>query len=321
MASKRKRTPTRVKATKPRARAKVTPKKKRAPKRPITPRGPRNPNAGGARARKASPKKPRGVKLAQPILGLPFKPATKTPPTGPRAVTHAQPTLPKPTYGARGRVLSDHPEAIRSRKRRAELRAIADAVEAERERKRVERKRHRQAAAQPPSIYELAVSWLEHIRNAIASEVFPVSLTLTAAEAGASMPWIVVGRFDPQIGIGYAQLAEAFSLLAEDYILEAKIHPQRTSQIRIVYADPKAKRGEGDSIVSKIGAWTYVLGDLLGEILGAGSPDDPGEESLAERYAATTIPTFYIYFSTEILQFTTVGPWAKAPRTATIQLR
>lgn len=115
-------------------------------------------------------------------------------------------------------------------------------------------------------------------------------------------PWLAVGRYDPQEPIGYADLARALNLVRVDLTLEAVIHPQRLSQIRVVYADPDAIRGEGDSIVSKIGAWEFIIAELVREI---GGVDDEDEESLARRYQATKVPMFYLYFSSELVQFKT----------------
>lgn len=81
-------------------------------------------------------------------------------------------------------------------------------------------------------------------------------------------------------------------------MLAAWIHPQRVSQIRVVYADPRAVRREGDSIVSNIGPWAHIISELEHEIAGSGPGD---EESLAYRYQETLVPVFYIYFSAQIL--------------------
>lgn len=165
------------------------------------------------------------------------------------------------------------------------------------------------------------MSWLEEIRNLVAG-VFRCSLSTT--EAGRSdrgdegdpladrqrenlrAIWLVVGKFVPQESIGYADLANAFGLVESDLVLEALIHPQRLSQIRVVYADPNAVRGEGDSIVSKIGAWEYIVSELVRE-MGGISGDD--EESLAVRYQATRIPAFYIYFSAQVVPMRDAWTW------------
>jgi len=152
--------------------------------------------------------------------------------------------------------------------------------------------------------------------------VFRVSLQTTyavssvAADEGLPLPdrqrhnmrtpWPVVGRYDVQEGIGYTDLAQAFQLVRDDLGLETAIDPQRLSQIRIVYVDPSSKRGEGDSVVSKIGAWEFVIADLVGELVGSG-PED--EDALAVRYTETVVPKFYVYFSSQVVKYITRTPW------------
>lgn len=121
-------------------------------------------------------------------------------------------------------------------------------------------------------------------------------------------PWLVVGRYTPQESIGYVELGQAVALLRDDLALEAEIHPQRMSQIRIVYEDPQGRRGEGDSVVSKIGAWEFVVSDLLAEIVGAGLGD---EDSLVFRYKETRIPRFYVYFSSQLVSYVVRSPWQR----------
>lgn len=169
----------------------------------------------------------------------------------------------------------------------------------------------------------IAYGWLEEIRNIIAG-VFRVSLSTTyavestAADEGDPMPdrqrqnmrspWLVVGRYDAQEGIGYTDLATALIAVRDDLGLETAINPQRLSQIRIVYEDPRSKRGEGDSVVSKIGAWEFIISDLVAELVGGG-PDD--EEALAVRYTETAVPKFYIYFSSQVVSYVTRAPWQR----------
>ncbi len=226
----------------------------------------------------------------------------------------------------RRRKLSRHPEAVRSRRRRREARrlqreeiGVRDQLRYERD---LDRQRHRARRAKvQPDERVLALSWLEEIRNVVAS-VFRCSLATTEAvesnseDEGREFPdrqrenmrtaWLAVGRYDPQDPIGYADLALALDLVRSDLTLESVIHPQRMSQIRVVYADPDATRGEGDSIVSKIGAWEFVIAVLVREIGGAGEED---EEALARRYKATRIPRFYIYFAAEVVPFRDAWRW------------
>jgi hypothetical protein len=138
-----------------------------------------------------------------------------------------------------------------------------------------------------------------------------IALTLTEAEGGSRTPWLAVGRFDFTEGApSYEEFGGMFYELANDLILEATIHPDRLSQIRIIYSDPNSDRGEGDSIVSQIGAWQFVVSDIEGEILGGG-PDDEG--ALAVRYAETKVLTWYVYFSSELFDHKVVGPWIVTP--------
>lgn len=226
--------------------------------------------------------------------------------------------------------LSRHPEAVRSRRRRKESRrlrqeqvGILDQLtfeRAERERLRAERRREKRAG-RGPDLRRLARGWLEEIRNIVAG-FFRVSLRLTyAVESGSPdegdeqadrqrhnmrTPWLEVGCYDLLEPVGYADLADAFEAVRDDLLLETEIHPQRMSQIRIVYQDPHSKRGEGDSVVSKIGAWEFVISDLIAELVGAG-PED--EDSLAVRYKETAVPKFYVYFSAQLVNYVTRSPW------------
>ncbi len=262
-------------------------RRKKSPASAVTPtRASREPRTGLG-APKASPRKRAKVKP---------RPSQKP---NKRAPAKRAPARPAP----RKRKLSKHPEAIRSRKRRREQRGVREqeAFEAEDAKRR-----------SGDDERALAEGWLEAIRNDVAT-VFPVSLTLTEPEAGASMPWLIVGRFDPLEEIGYEDLADALEVVRDDLVLEAQIHPQRMSQIRIVYADPRAKGGEGDSIVSKSGAWEFVVSDLIGELVGGGGNHDEADpDSLAGRYSETTVPVFYVYFSAQVVQFITQWPGNKA---------
>ncbi len=212
--------------------------------------------------------------------------------------------------GASGkRRLSRSAAAVRARRRRREERGVRDQLAAERIERReaaAERAKERKLGL-PPNERRLAIGWLSQIRNVVA-EVFHCSLELTSAEAGSRTPWIIVGRYEPQEPIGYRELAQALVNVANDLGIETDINPQRLSQIRIVYSDPRAHRGEGDSIVSKIGAWEYIIADLVSEIVGSG-PDD--EDSLAVRYQETSVPKFYIYFSSTIVNYVTASAWQR----------
>ncbi len=130
------------------------------------------------------------------------------------------------------------------------------------------------------------------------------------AKQAARTPWLIVGRFDPQEVIGYATLAQGLVVVYNDLLLEASINPQRLSQIRVVFHDVKSGRAEGDSVISKIGAWEFILSDLIHELIGS-DPDAPDEESLAFRYKETAVPSFYIFFSNQTTSYKDVSPNAK----------
>jgi hypothetical protein len=291
-------TPSATKRAKP---AKATPRK--APARRTPAPAPRSKAAPVKQSKKAAaaqrtPVRARPASSAKPKAQPARRPAAKAP----RKPTRAPARKPK---------ISKSPAAIAARKRRAEQRGIEEQKRATRNERRRKRRLEKSGKVDERT---LAEGWLEHIRDDLAS-ITPTSLEITEPEVGAKTPWMIVGRFDFHELIDYATLADALDVVANDVLLEAKVHPQRLSQIRVVYNDPKSKRGEGDSIVSKIGAWEFIIGDLIGEIAGGG-PEDEG--SLAVRYAETKIPTIYIYFSSEITSHRTVAPWQT---TQTIKLK
>lgn len=220
-------------------------------------------------------------------------------------------------------------KAIQARKRRAEARGVADQLRFERwegaaKKRRALRLRVARVKNQDPSRWDLmseSMDWMEDIRNRIAS-LFPCSLRLADPVTGEAptppeeeagdlevhanaerqrenirTPWLIVGRFDPVVPISYDDLGDAFYLVERDLIIEATINPARLSQIRIVYSDPRSRRGEGDSIVSQMGAWEYVISTIRQDLIGA-VPDD--EDALARRYSETKVSTFYIYFSDQL---------------------
>lgn len=300
--------------TKPKAASKKAPP---AVKTGGAPRKHPKPTARKARATKAYGKPKRSVK--QP----PRKPPAK-PPARP-----AKPPKPREVKGWQ-RGPSHHPEAVRSRKRRAvagltpkqiaarrraaEKRGIADALAAEREEKRQRRnararQRRQKAAAITPAarLRTSAEGWLEYIRDAIARQ-FPISVEIAPGAGKADRePWIVIGRYDFIDPVSYEELGDCFRLLRDDYALEASIHPERMSLIRVKYHDPNEKRGEGDRYISFGPApWNHVIGEAAGDVI------DAGEDSLAERYADTSITTFFVYFSANLENATDVSPWMPA---------
>jgi len=196
--------------------------------------------------------------------------------------------------------------------------------------------------ADPRRTAEAAANdWLTRIRDDLAT-VFDVGLTITNPGGGAAnliedqgieaavrasrTPWFIVGRFDPEDAISYQTLARGLRVVEDDVFLETAINPDRLSQIRIVFAEagqnpdgtirPRA-RGEGDSVVSRIGAWAFAISDIITELVGA-DIDNPADDSLAARYKESTVPYFYVFFSHETQVFRSASPFA---RTVTVPLQ
>lgn len=308
MATKRKRKA----ATKPKA---TRPKRERKKKPPV---GKPKPTGGGtSRGRtrtrdsqaKVSPKKPARV-----------KPRVPAPKARAAVVKKPKPKLPP---------LSKHPEAARSRRRRGLARERERVEELKREEQNRKRRERRKARKTPPDEVTLARGWLEMIRERIA-QIFAVSMTVTYAAGGSAdltdpdaielasnSLWLIVGRYDCDETVNYQILARALQHVADDLFIEAAVHPDRLSQLRIVFIDPASGRHASDMVLSKIGAWAFVLGDIVGELVGADF-ETPTEGSLAAKYQATTVPTFYIFFSREMVRHTTAAPFMK---TQEIKLR
>jgi hypothetical protein len=306
-----KKKPTRAKATRPKKRTRTAQK---SPKKNKPPVGAKKPTGGAATRAKGSTRK---------VSGKPKRP-----------VKLAPKPLPKPKPKPKRR-LSKHPEAARSRRRRGLLREQKRQAELKREAQNRKRREARERKKRPPSETDLARGWLEMIRERIA-DVFNTALSITIpmggpareedkerqAEAGAgagNTPWMIVGRFDPTEEINYQILAMGLMAVANDLIIEAAINPQRLSQIRIVFADPTGARGEGDDVLSHIGAWEFVLGDAIGDLVGS-NIESPDEGSLAARYKETTVTTFYVFFSSEIVRHVTA--WQPgAARTQEVKIK
>ena len=281
----------------------------------VPPAGKEAPAGGGGRAVTKKPTVARAVSHgAGEERKLP-RPASVSAKTKVEAAAGAR-TSAKTKTGKRR--LSRSRAAVRARQRRREERGVLDQLAYERQEARErasERRREKRRGARPgpPDERRQAIGWLEDIRNIHIAPVFRCSLDVTEAVSSSKQdeegddpgairqrenmrtPWLVVGRFDPQEPIGYVELAHVLHSVQRDLDLEAAINPQRLSQIRIVYADPNSRRGEGDSVVSKIGAWEFILSDVVTEIMGSGADDS---DALAVRYRETKVPMFYLYFST-----------------------
>jgi hypothetical protein len=235
-------------------------------------------------------------------------------------VKHRAPQVHGPKPGKK-RKLSKNPEAVRSRKRRAEARAIADALEADKARKRELAKKRRAAKKHPPKPIDLAPGWLEGIRAAAAS-VAPTSLEIV--EPGS---WMITGHFILLEPVPYAVFGELLQAILDDSFLLAHVNPQRLCAIRVVFHDPIHPRRENDSFLAKVSGIEFALGDLIGEILG-GSPND--ESALAVRYEESVVTGFYVSLAGDVKIYETPMPenWAfggqgtkATPKTATVSIK
>lgn len=266
----------------------------RLPARPAAKPAAKLPAKPAARPAAKPAVKPAAKSSAKPAARLPVKPAAK----------------PAAKSGKPARQLSQHPEAIRARERRSLARALAQQVAgaaAERRERRAALERERRTGV--VDVRRVSVDWLREIRKVVADH-FRCSLSITRAERGSATTWVVVGRYDVLEDVNYLRLGAALHDVGAHVVLETRIHPHRMSQIRVVYADPRGRRGEGDSIVSRIGGWEFVVADIVGEIMGSG-PDD--RDALAVRYEETLVPTFYVYFSDQIVNYVTKMPWQRVP--------
>jgi hypothetical protein len=324
----KRKTVTRPKATRPKKRSPKA--RQREPKK--AKRAKTSPTVGSARAaqsdKKPAPvakparkpakrrvvsakpsKKPRRVPVRKPAVSARKPKAKIKAPRKPSKVS-PKPRTKKPVVKKRPK-LSRSPAAVRARKRRADRRYQREQLLAEAQ---------RLAPVQGGDERRLAWGWLEMIRDRIHRDAFSVDLAITElggghatlegseAEQARRTPWMIVGRFDPRQTLSYEMLAHGLQVVADDLFIEAAVHPQRLSQIRVEFHDPDDIRREGDTVLSKIGPWEFVVSDLIFELVGA-SYEDPTEGSLASRYARTVVPRFYVFFSSEVLTHKSVTPW------------
>jgi len=210
-----------------------------------------------------------------------------------RAPTKAQ----KPT---KAKPLTPQQKAARTRK------ANARKVEAKRKARNTRARERRQElqyaeriareesarAARGLDERELAIEWAERM--------VPIGWQFDLVEpelaAQKRLPFLIVAKMIPPSGVGYAKLFKTLRAWRDDIELEALIHPQRITGIRITYEDPAAQRGEGDSVVSHAGPWSLVVSEAAHEV----DPND--EDSLASRYRDTVIKAVYVYFSADIVK-------------------
>ncbi len=286
--------------------------------------------------RKAKPVKAKPAKPVRPVKAKaprkrPAPVPSKKPPRAPKRLPpkKKRKTTPKPAKPTRREVeleLARKRRNQKDRERRAEQKRQAE-LEAKRRKWKRKRKKTGGAPASP------AIGWLRRILTHV-REVFPCEMESTFPGGGVALdsdsdveikeqsgksPWLVVGKFVPEEEVGYAELAQAFALIEGDLLLEADVHPDRMTQVRILFSDPKAKRGEGDAVISKVGGFSFVWSDLIGELVGSGDAESPDEDSLAGRYDETAVPTFYVFLSEQIIKYKTA--WSSRSRTQEMRIK
>jgi hypothetical protein len=325
MAKPRKRKPKRKKVNKKLtkkavARKKVNPRKAKAPKKPAPTQ--RKPSERGGPAPTKVPTKVRVSEFGAVVNSPPRRPSTalrRSP--FPASVVHRAPQVhaPETKKRKRKRALSRNPDAVRARKYRRERRAIADALEAEREEKlearRIRDRERRRQKREPkgPASREVAELWLRAIRDDFAHGT-ETTLEIVP-DPGGGGPWLISGLFSFLEPLSYAELGEALQYLQDDLILTARINPSRLTRLHILFVDPHDTRGRAGNIVSKISGYEYAIGDAITEILGGRSDD---ENALAVRYEDTTIGELYVSFAATVVQYRTAFP--TGPQTVTIKL-
>lgn len=315
-ARKRSTRPGKAGATTPERERKAKPKAEPKSKRPLGQRAKKPAGVGAGKKRKAAQAKA-SRKPAKPVKAVSRKPTRGVKP--PRKVKRSPAKKPAPAKrpAPKPKKISkaEHARELAARRKRDRARRAEQKKATELEKKRRRWKRKRRKSSKVPA--GPGVAWLRRILTHC-NEVFECDLETTFPGGGVGAasdveiheqskrtPWLVVGKYTPEEPIGYGQLAEAFMRVMDDLLLEADLGPQRFTQIRVLFHDPKAKFGEGDAVISKVGAWEFVWSDLVGELVGSGDADSPDEDSLAARYQQTSVPIFYVFLSESEIRYRT----------------
>lgn len=126
----------------------------------------------------------------------------------------------------------------------------------------------------------------------------PVGATLDIVVAEAQRAvWLAVGRIDFAHALNYLELSNLVARWEADAIAEILIGADRISQLRVIFHDPAWRGKAGNTFLSEMGPWMFLLGAMRGELA-----------DLGERYTKTTVPTVYIYFSAQHQNFFRIGP-------------
>lgn len=257
--------------------------------------------ARAKKSKKAAPSKKKPTKATPTKAVAKSKPkkSTRAPSGKSRGATASKKPRMKAAPRARGNRSGSAKQLTPAQKAAATRKAKA-AKAAERKLRRTERQRERrreqreaeQTARRETSRERDERDQLVELLEAATPVGF--SLEIVEAEVAARTPWTVVGKFYPTDEVTYAELGDVFRSWANDLLLEADINPQRIASIRVVYNDPKDRRGSSDSVVSHTGPWELVVSEMAAEM----DPENP--DSLAARYAETLVPYFYVYLSSSL---------------------
>ncbi len=252
-----------------------------------------------ARARKPSKKSPAKK-----------KPPTRKPPAKKKAAAK------KPLSPAAKRKLAAAKAAIT---RKANLRARQDAEAASfnkklREKAKLKKQKTRKAKAaarqlatrarpggQPSIIVQLEDAY-ETMR-----QLSPYAMSLEIEHSPVTdrglQPWLLLGDFETQESITWAELGRVFQIWENDLFLAAAINPDRYSLIRIIYlrydedGEPVGEP-EGYSPASS-GSWDSVISECVADLIGY-DYNDPDEDSLAAIYQNTAILSVEVLFSASL---------------------
>lgn len=115
-------------------------------------------------------------------------------------------------------------------------------------------------------------------------------------------PWLLLGRFITEEAMTWQDAGELFQLWENDLVLEATVHPNRGSYMRVVY-QPYDEDGEpvgepqGFSVNS--GRWNAVISEM--RIRAIGDPGIYDEDAFSVLYAGASIIEIVVWWSASLL--------------------
>ncbi len=185
-------------------------------------------------------------------------------------------------------------ESIRASERAGQLKRARDERESlrlsEQERKRAQAA-ERVAERAPRSVTAKLTERYERL-----AEISPHPLTVHVINSPTGeglLPWLLLGEFYPEAPLRYTELNEIILKWESDYMLTAKIGPQRLAWIRWVYQrhDQKGNPIGGPEGFSQGGAGAYDK--VISE---SAASSDPGDDE-PSRENTTTIGLIELYFA------------------------